>query len=136
MRPEEIYNQMMEKDAFSQLLGMSLISISPGTCSLQVKVTGIMLNGFQIAHGGITYALSDSALAFASNAHGQQCVSIETSISHLQPIKLNDTIIAECTEVNRGNSIGLYAVNCRNQDGDLVSVFKGTVKISRSKWEK
>jgi acyl-CoA thioesterase len=135
MTAKEIYLRMMERDAYSHLLGMELLQIEPGKCSLQMTLKAEMLNGFQIAHGGITYALSDSALAFASNAYGQKCVSIETSISHLRSLEINDTIIAECTEVNRGNSIGLYAVNCRNQKGELVSVFKGTVKISRSIWE-
>lgn len=43
-----------------------------------------MLNGFYIAHGGITYSLADSALAFASNAHNNKAVSVETNISHVK----------------------------------------------------
>jgi acyl-CoA thioesterase len=135
MKPEAIYQRMMEKDEFSRLLGMQLVSVSEGACSLKLKITNQMLNGFQIAHGGISYSLSDSALAFASNAHGVHCVSIETSISHVKPVRENDEIIAECVEINRGNSIALYMVNCKNQNNELVSVFKGTVKISRSHWE-
>lgn len=125
----------MEKDAFSHLLGMELASISEGTCILKLKVTPSMLNGFQIGHGAVTYALSDSALAFASNAHGQKCVSIETNISHVKSVQEDDIIFAECKEINRGNSIALYSVDCKNQHGELISVFKGTVKISRSIWE-
>ncbi len=135
MTPEEIYARMMEKDEFSRLLGMKLVEIKEGKCVLKLQVTASLLNGFQIAHGGITFSLADSALAFASNSYGQKCVSIETSISHLKSVGLNDTIVAECTEVNRGNSIALYAVNCTNQNNELVAVFKGTVKISRSIWE-
>jgi acyl-CoA thioesterase len=48
-----------------------------------------MLNGFGIAHGGISYSLADSALAFASNSHGRKAVSIETSISHTESLKEN-----------------------------------------------
>ena len=43
-----------------------------------------MLNGFSIAHGGISYSLADSALAFAANSYGKKAVSIETSISHIK----------------------------------------------------
>lgn len=135
MTPEAIYKRMMEKDEFSHLLGMELVSISEGACRLKLQVTENMLNGFQIAHGGISYSLADSALAFASNAYGVHCVSIETSISHLKPIRAKDQITAECVEVNRGNSIGLYIVNCKNQNDELVALFKGTVKISRNHWE-
>lgn len=126
---------MMEKDAFSHHLGMELIEIQPGKCVLKLQVQDFMLNGHQIAHGGITYAISDSALAFAANAHGQKCVSIETSISHVKSVALNDQITATCSEIHRGNSIALYQVICQNQNGELVAQFKGTVKISRSIWE-
>ncbi len=135
MTPEAIYLRMMQKDAFSKLMGMELVHISKGKCDLQLTVTEFMLNGFEIAHGGICYAISDSALAFASNAYGQKCVSIETSISHLKAVKVQDIIHAECVEINRGNSIALYEVRCTNQNKELLSVFKGTVKISRSIWE-
>lgn len=135
MTPRNIYDKMMQEDEFSRLLGMELQEIKAGSCTLKLIVTKDLLNGFQIAHGGITYSLSDSALAFASNSYGQKCVSIETSISHLKSVEIGETITAFCTEINRGNSIGLYAVHCKNQNNDLISVFKGTVKISRSIWE-
>ena len=74
---ERIVNQMFENDAFSKWLGIERIQVDLGTCVLQMKIRKEMLNGFGIAHGGITYALADSALAFASNSQGRQAVSIE-----------------------------------------------------------
>ena len=47
-----------------------------------MQVRKEMTNGFNIAHGGITYSLVDSALAFAANSYGIQSLSIETSINH------------------------------------------------------
>ena len=86
-----IYNEMFVKDAFSKWLGIEIIEISKGYSQLKMTVTEKMLNGFKIAHGGITYSLADSALAFASNTHGKKCISIETSISHVQKIKSGET---------------------------------------------
>ena len=63
--PKQIFELMYNNDPFSKLLGMQLIAISEGHCKLEMKVTKDMLNGFSIAHGGITYSLADSALAFA-----------------------------------------------------------------------
>jgi acyl-CoA thioesterase len=134
MSPKEIVNKMMEKDEFSRWLGISVVEIENGKCILELKVAKEMLNGFHIAHGGISYSISDSALAFASNAYGQHCVSIETSISHLKAVKENDMLRAECTEINRGKSIGLYEVKTFNQNRELVSYFKGTVKVLREEW--
>lgn len=135
MTPREIVNRMMEKDEFSRWLGISVIEIEKGTCTLELKIQKEMLNGFHIAHGGISYSISDSALAFASNSYGLQCVSIDTGISHLKMVKENDILRAECTEINRGKSIGLYEVKTYNQNKELVSYFKGTVKFSREEWK-
>lgn len=132
--PEEIVDIMLSKDAFSQWMGVELVHIGIGSCKLSCVIKGDMLNGFGIAHGGITYSLSDSALAFASNSYGLQCVSIETSISHLRPVKEGDKLDIEATEIHRGRSIGIYSISIMNQENKLVSKFKGTVHISAKPW--
>ena len=67
---------------FSQWMGIKIIEAGPGRCTLKVEIRNDMLNGFMICHGGITYSIADSALAFASNSHGFHAVSVETSIFH------------------------------------------------------
>jgi acyl-CoA thioesterase len=135
MTPKEIVNKMMEGDAFSRWLGIDILEIKEGYSKLRMTVKEPMVNGFTIAHGGISYSLSDSALAFAANSYGMQCVSIETSISHTRPAKIGDILIAECIELNRGKTIGIYQVTVTNQENKKVSIFKGTVHISKNKWE-
>ena len=93
-----------------------------------------MLNGFGIAHGSITYALADSALAFASNSHGKHCVSIDTQISHILPCKSGDEISAEAVEIQRSKSLARYDVHIKNNNGELLAHFRGTVFIKKSEW--
>ncbi|WP_107039355.1 PaaI family thioesterase [Brumimicrobium mesophilum] len=135
MEAKAIVQKMMEKDAFSQWMNIEVIEIEAGFCKLQSKVLPAMVNGFNIAHGGISYSLSDSALAFAANAHGKQCVSIETSISHTRPAKIGDTLTATCKELNRGRTIGIYEVIVTNQENKKIALFKGTVHISERDWK-
>ena len=125
---------MLRGDAYSNWLGITVEHLTAGSCTLTCTVTPDMLNGFGIAHGGITYALSDSALAFAANSHGQQCVSIETSISHIKAVQLNDLLTATCTELQRGKSIGRYVVDVTNQQQELVARFNGTVFRTEKTW--
>lgn len=131
---ETIVAEMMDHDAYSNWLGVTIQSVSPGNCVLSCVVTDQMLNGFGIAHGGITYALSDSALAFASNSHGQQCVSIETSIAHIKAVQLNDTLTATCSEIHKGKTIARYVVEVVNQHHELVARFNGTVFRTEKVW--
>lgn len=132
--PHEIVQLMLAADAFSQWMKIEVESITRGSCTLACTVNAEMLNGFHILHGGISYSLADSALAFASNSYGNQCVSIETSISHTKPARLGDTLRAICTELHRGKTIGIYEVKVINQTQQLVALFKGTVHISEKVW--
>ena len=125
---------MMANDAFSQWMNVKILQISNGSCELELNVLPSMLNGFGILHGGISYSLSDSALAFAANSYGNKCVSIETSISHLKPVNKEDTLYAHASELHRGRSIGVYEVTVLNQRNEKVALFKGTVHISKEIW--
>ena len=132
---QKILDTMMAKDYFSQWLGIEVVEIKEGSCKLQLTVRKDMLNGFGIAHGGITYSLADSALAFASNSPGQKAVSIETSISHTESLKEGDVIVAEAIEEKRSNKVGIYTVKVINKtDNKLVALFKGTVYRTSQNW--
>ena len=132
---EKVVDKMMSVDGFSQWLGITIIKISAGGCILKMKVRKEMLNGFSIAHGGITYSFADSAFAFASNSHGRKSVSIETSISHTVSLKEGDVITAEAAEVSLREKIAIYSVIVKKEDGEVVALFKGTVYRTSRNWE-
>lgn len=132
-RAQSIVQHMMENDAYSRWLGIEVIAVAPGSCTLELTIRTEMTNGFAIAHGGITYALADSALAFASNGYGQQAVSLETAISHTKTLAVGDLIVAKATEINRGNKTALYEVRI-TKGAVLVAYFKGTVFLTARNW--
>jgi acyl-CoA thioesterase len=134
MTPDEIVNKMFENDAFSKWLGISVDHIAEGECILSMAVRSEMTNGFGIAHGSITYALADSALAFASNSHGKQSVSIDTSINHIESLKEGDVITATAKENSKKNKFGFYTVKIKKDDV-IVALFKGTVYRSEREWK-
>ncbi len=126
--------QMYDHDAFSQWLGIEILDLNVGYAVLQMTVRKEMTQGFGITHGGITYSLADSALAFASNAHGRQSLSIETSIAHTKAVNLGDQIKATATELSLTNRIGIYDVKIENQRGEIVALFRGTVYRTSKDW--
>ncbi|HKR07463.1 MAG TPA: hotdog fold thioesterase [Bacteroidia bacterium] len=131
---EKVFRKMFDNDPFSQWLGIECLEIDKGKCSLKMTVRNEMLNGFSIAHGGVCYALADSALAFASNSHGIKSVSIETSISHTESVKEGDEITAVAKEIHLGNKTGIYHITVTNQHNKKVALFKGTVYRTGKEW--
>lgn len=131
---EIVRNKMYANDAFSKWLGIEIINVGTGTCKLKMKVRKEMLNGFAIAHGGITYSLADSALAFASNSHGKKAVSVETSISHTQTVKEGDDLVAVATEQHMSDKIAVYQIVVTNQENKTVALFKGVVYRTQKDW--
>jgi len=132
--PRKIINKMFDQDAFSQWLGIEIIDVSEGFCQLKMIVRKEMLNGFQIAHGGIAYSLADSALAFASNSHGRKSLSVETSISHTVSVKEGDVLIVTTKELSLSDKIGVYLITIINQSNEDVAYFKGTVYRTSKEW--
>ena len=132
--PRKIINKMFDQDAFSQWLGIEIIDVSEGFCQLKMIVRKEMLNGFQIAHGGIAYSLADSALAFASNSHGRKSLSVETSISHTVSVKEGDVLTVTTKELSLSDKIGVYLITIINQSNEEVAYFKGTVYRTSKEW--
>ena len=133
-RAEKIVSKMINGDAFSQWLGINIIKVSEGFCKLEMRVREEMTNGFNITHGGISYSLADSALAFAANSDGTQSLSIETSISHTKKVLAGDTLIAETKEISKTNKSAVYSISITNQENTEVAKFKGKVYRTKKKW--
>ena len=131
---EQVVDKMINGDAFSQWLGIEVMMVSEGFCKLEMTVRDEMTNGFNIAHGGISYSLADSALAFAANSDGTQSLSIETSISHTKKVLAGDTLIAETKEISKTNKSAVYSIRITNQENTEVAKFKGKVYRTKKKW--
>ena len=125
---------MFDGDAFSKWLGIEVVEVKEGFCELNLVVREEMTNGFKIAHGGITYSLAGSALAFASNSHGRKSVSVETSISHTKQCLVGDVITAKAIEKSISNKIAIYEITITNQKDETIALFKGTVYRTSKDW--
>jgi acyl-CoA thioesterase len=124
---KEVIDHLLSKDRFSAWLGIEVLEFSEGSCKISMVIRDEMLNGFDMVHGGVTFAFADSALAIASNGYNKLSVALETSMSFTAPAKLGDKLTAVATEISRTNKIGVYNIIISNQDQVTVGVFKGTV---------
>jgi acyl-CoA thioesterase len=124
---EKVVDGMMSGDKFSQWLGIKVIETKPGRSVLQMTVREEMLNGFDILHGGVSFSLADSALAFASNSHGRISVSLESVASYPNPAREGDVLTATATELSTSNKTATYDVKVVNQKGKDILHFRGIV---------
>ena len=130
----KIVNKMMSNDSFSKWLGIEIIELSEGFCKLQMKIRDDMTNGFKIAHGGITYSLADSALAFASNSNGFQSLTIESSINYFKKVNSGDILSAITNEINKTEKIAKYSIVVSNQNNEKIAMFNGKVHRTKKQW--
>jgi acyl-CoA thioesterase len=118
---------MLAADALTRWLGAELLDVAPGRCTLRMAVRADMVNGFGVCHGGVTFALADSALAFACNARGTLAMSIENAIGYPAPAWPGDVLTAVAEEESATRRLGFYRVTVTNQRGEPVGHFRGTV---------
>lgn len=126
LHAELVVNKMMEKDLFSQWLGIRVLEIKVGYSRIQMEIREEMMNGLGVVHGGICFSLADSAFAFACNNRNNLSVALDTSINFTKATQPGDVITAEAKEIHNGRSTGLYIITVTNQHNEQVALFKGT----------
>src|SRR5579862_5896086 len=123
---EEVLRVMLERDRFTQWMGLVIDDHGKGFCKLHFVVKEEMLNGFHNIHGGILFSASDSAFAFACNSHGLITVALDVTISFARPVKSRELLTVEAKEIFLGNKIGIYDIRTTNERNEPVCFFKGT----------
>ena len=121
---------MWAGDRASQSLGMRIVDVGPGRAVLEMTVREDMVNGHAIGHGGLTFALADSAFAFACNSHNRSTVAAGAEIRFLAPTRLGDVLVAEAVERVREGRDGVCEVTVRCGD-TVVAEFVGRSKEIR-----
>lgn len=112
-------------DRASKSLGMQIESVAPGRAIVSMRVSVEMLNGHAVCHGGLVFALADSAFAFACNSHNRNTLAAGATIDFLAPAREGDALTATAVEVSRSRRTGVYDITVTNQRGERVAVFRG-----------
>ncbi len=129
MTPEERARKAAEAmwsgDEASRWFGMTLDEIGPGHAVMSLTVAPHHLNGHGICHGGVIFALADSAFAFACNSSNRNTVAQHCLVSYLAPGQPGETLTATAREVVRQGRSGIFDVEVRGEGGRLVATFRG-----------
>jgi acyl-CoA thioesterase len=112
-------------DHASRSLGIEIIDVAPGSVRAAMRVREDMMNAHDLCHGGIIFALADSAFAFACNSYGTPMVAAGASIEFLAPVKSGERLTATANEISRNDRHGLYDVCVTDAAGATVAHFRG-----------
>ena len=124
-RAKKSAEAMWSGDTASRWMGMSLDTVDEGSAILSLTVAEHHANGHGICHGGVIYALADSAFAFACNSRNQSTVAQHNSIIYIAPAEVGDVLIAEAREVALHGRSGVYDVKVSTEPGKLIAEFRG-----------
>ncbi|GHF13032.1 phenylacetic acid degradation protein PaaD [Pseudolysinimonas yzui] len=116
---------MLRNDRASEALGMRVLADDPGHAVVEMPVRGDMLNGFAITHGGLVFALADTAFAIACNEDDRVAVAAGADVTFLKSTTEGDVLTATADRRIRSGRTGLYDVTVRDQAGDVVAEFRG-----------
>lgn len=116
---------MMAEDHAAKWFGCELEHVAPGAARMGLTVQAHHVNGHDICHGGVIFALADTAFAYACNSRNQRTVAMHNLISFLAPGRTGDRLTANAREVMQEGRNGIYDVRVTNQDGALISEFRG-----------
>jgi acyl-CoA thioesterase len=117
--------EMMRRDAASAALGMVVDLDEPGRSVVSMLVRDDMLNGFAITHGGLVFALADTAFALACNEDERVTVAAGADITFLKSTHAGQTLTATAIRRVRSGRTGLYDVTVTDETGDVVAEFRG-----------
>ena len=116
---------MMQRDAASAMLGMIVEVDEPGRAVVSITVRDDMLNGFAITHGGLVFALADTAFAIACNEDERVTVASGADITFLKSTRAGQVLTATAVRRTVSGRNGLYDVTVTDDAGDVVAEFRG-----------
>jgi acyl-CoA thioesterase len=112
----------IRNDPWAAALGIRYLELRRGYCRLSLALQPHMLNFQGNPHGGVVFALADTAFGAACNAHGEPNVALSVTISFVGAAPPGATLVAEAREVKQGRRAGFYAITVTTEDGSLVAV--------------
>lgn len=123
--------RLLADDAYALSLGVSLVAGGPGSATVRMTVAKAHLNFLDWAHGGVIFALADTAFGLSSNSHDKVSVGIDAHMAYLSGVREGDVIEARSQEISRTRRKAVYRVDVtRAADNKDIAAFTGTVFIT------
>jgi acyl-CoA thioesterase len=129
MTPDELANavahHMFSQEGTGPVWGIVIEEAREGYARLSMLVRAEMLNGHGIVHGGMVFALADTAFAYVCNGRNEKTVAAQASIAFLGSASEGEMLIAEAGELAAVGRSGVTRVSVRTGAGRAIAEFTG-----------
>src|SRR3954466_3488589 len=129
MNPDELANrmahEMLAAEGTGPAWGIVIEEARAGYARISMGVRADMLNGHGYAHGGMIFALADTAFAYVCNGANRASMAAQASIVFLDKVTEGETLVAEAEEAARAGRAGVTRVAVRTAEGRSIAEFTG-----------
>jgi acyl-CoA thioesterase len=122
---DKVARSMLAAEGTGPAWGVEIEEVREGYARIRMTLRADMLNGHGIAHGGMVFALADTAFAYACNSRNLRTVAAQASIVFLDAAREGETLIAEAQEQALAGRSGVYNVSVRSAEGRAIAQFRG-----------
>lgn len=122
---DKVARAMLAAEGTGPAWGVEIDEAREGYSRIRMTVRADMLNGHRRAHGGMIYALADTAFAYACNSRNLASVGAQATMVFLDAAGEGDVLIAEAQEAALVGRSGVYNVSVRTADGRSIAEFQG-----------
>jgi acyl-CoA thioesterase len=116
---------MLAAEGTGPAWGIVIEEARAGYARLSMQVRAEMLNGHRIVHGGMVFALADTAFAYVCNGRNEKTVAAQAGIVFLGSAGEGETLIAEAEEAATAGRSGVTRVSVLTADGRAIAEFTG-----------
>jgi acyl-CoA thioesterase len=120
-----VAHHMLAAEGTGPAWGLELEEVREDYARVSMTIRPDMLNGHGYAHGGMIFALADSAFAYVCNGANHASMAAQASIVFLDKVREGEILIAEAKEVAREGRAGVTRVAVRTADGRAIAEFTG-----------
>jgi len=128
---------MYDRDATAVAFGIELLEAGPIGAVTRMRVRPDMCNGLAVIHGGMTFLLADSAMAFASNSENEAAFATSAEIDWLAPAISGQWLTAVAERRSGGGRSAVWDITVSASDelegeSTTIALFRGrTRKVGR-----
>jgi len=130
---EPVPHAILRNDYATQWMGINVIEAREGHAVITMDLRPEMLNGFGIGHGGMIFALADTAFALSCNPveGSDQSITVASGadINFLRPSIPGRTLTATGKRVSQQGRSGVYDITVTQESSDgtteVVAEFRG-----------